>query len=237
MVTNKIFKKHERRTNHKHSEPIIYVCMFDWVVSAVRVCYLTERMCSVLMCECVLSLMILRHFDIIMWSNHFCFLHSTRRVNKMAPTGIYSLPFVFVCHFITSSFWNCVTVWIIFLVKKKKLCVILFHCRLFKLRRIQNVSSILVYFCMCVLIESVWDEECISTVVANKTISAKILLLLFLLYWKKMSAYYLPTHIFLSLSVSLFYTRLIPHWNSPHLSSKVYHTYHLILWLQSIDYI
>jgi len=118
-VTNKIFKKHERRTNHKHSEPIIYVCMFDWVVSAVRVCYLTESMCSALMCACVLSLMILRHSDVIMWSNHFCFLHSTRQVNKMAPTGIYSLPFVFVYHFITSIFWNCVTVWIIFLVKKK----------------------------------------------------------------------------------------------------------------------
>lgn len=48
---------------------------------------------------------------------------------------------------------------------------------------------------------------------------------------KKKPAYYLPTHIFLSLSVSLFYTRLIPYF----FSSK-FITYHLKLWLQSINY-
>lgn len=93
--------KGEQITN---SQSWLYVCMFDWAVSSVRVCYLTESMCSALMCACVFSLMVLRQSEIIMWSNHF--LHSTRRVNKMAPTGISLQPFVFVCQ---AVFWICVS--------------------------------------------------------------------------------------------------------------------------------
>lgn len=83
-----------------------------------------------------------------------------------------------------------------------------------------------------------WDVECITTVVTNKTISEKILLLLFLLYWKKKrrSAYYLPTHIFLSLSVSLFLHKTDSTLKFATFFSSKFITYHLMLWLQSIGY-
>lgn len=131
--------------------------MFDWVVSAVRVCYLTESMCSALMCACVFSLMVLRQSEIIMWSNHLCFLHSTRRVNKMAPTGISLQPFVFVCQ---AVFWICVSMCVNYFLSITRfylficlLCV--FRCRLFKLRRIQDVSVLISFSISLCVVKSV----------------------------------------------------------------------------------
>lgn len=54
---------------------------------------------------------------------------------------------------------------------------------------------------------------------------------------KKRSAYYLPTHIFLSFSVCLsLFTQDWFHIKIRHIFSSKLITYHLMLWLQSIGY-
>lgn len=76
-----------------------------------------------------------------------------------------------------------------------------------------------------------WDVECI--VVTNKTISANILLLLFLLYWRKKKSLLITcprTSFFLCLSLSF-----TQDWFLIFFFSKLI-TYHLKLWLQSINY-
>jgi len=54
-------------------------------------------------------------------------------------------------------------------------------------------------------------------------------------YIEKKSAYYLPTHIFLSLSLSLLHKTDSTLKFATFFPSK-FITYHLMLWLQSIDY-